>query len=175
MEWEKLVGAFKLLNAPYSKAYKAQPPTEASIESINRALGIVLPPAFIRFARECPIYGTWFASIGEDFESFMHILELNRLFHEAEGDESNDPLPCDPLPSWLVMINHGHDGDCDCYDTRIRNEQTGDYRIQYWRDRKGPRNRTWNTFHEYLEFHVQHWARDARWTRKDLDEFLSSS
>jgi len=126
MEWEKLVGAFKLLNAPYSKAYRAQPPTEASIARINHSLGIILPPALIRFARECPIYGTWFAIVGEDFESFMHIIELNRVFHETEGDESGDPLACDPLacdplPSWLVMINHRHDGDCDCYDTRSRN------------------------------------------------------
>lgn len=135
MEWEKLVGAFRLLSAPYSKAYGAQPPTEVSIERINRSLGIVLPPVFIKFARECPIYGTWFASIGEDFESFMHLLELNRVFHEAEGDE-----PGDPRPPWLVMINHGHDGDCDCLDSRTYKERTGDYLIQHWRDRRGREN-----------------------------------
>jgi hypothetical protein len=171
MEWENLVRAFSLCNGPYSRAYKAQPPTETSIGKINRSLGIVLPQAFIRFSRECPIYGTWFASIGEDFESFMHIVELNRVFHQPEGDE-----PGDPLPPWLVMINHGHDGDCDCYDTRTRNELTGDYLIQYWKDRKGPSRRSWQTLHEYLEFHVRNWAKEVRGAaRQEVDDLVDRS
>lgn len=168
MEWETLVRAFDLYGGVYSKAYRAAPPTEASIREINKVFGIVLPPAFIRFARECPIYGTWFASIGEDFESFMNIVELNRVFHQPEGDE-----PGDPLPPWLIMINHGHDGDCDCLDSRTYNEPTGEYLIQHWRDRKGPGKLKWETFHECLEFHVRNWARRRNGeTRQKLDALL---
>jgi hypothetical protein len=67
----------------------------------------------------------WFASIGEDFENPMHILNLNRIFHTEPGDGYM------PLPEPLVLINHGHDGDCDCIDTRVQNAE-GEYSIIYW-------------------------------------------
>jgi hypothetical protein len=49
---------------------------------IDQVLKVTLPPAFARFAEECPIYGTWFVSIGADYESWMHILKLNEGFRE---------------------------------------------------------------------------------------------
>jgi hypothetical protein len=62
-----------VINEPYAKAYVAAPATAESIERINRALNISLPGTLVRFAEDCPSYGTWFASIGADYDSYLHI------------------------------------------------------------------------------------------------------
>jgi hypothetical protein len=93
MEWAKLMEIFSLCNQPYDGAYRASPPTADSIRRIDQVLKVTLPPAFARFAEECPIYGTWFASMGADYVSWMHILKLNEGFREP--DHEGKPLPPD--------------------------------------------------------------------------------
>jgi hypothetical protein len=88
---------------PYIK-FPSRPPTAESVKRIESALGITIPPLFIEVATACPAYGGWFNSIGDDYEHHTHILILNASLH-AEG-----------LPSRYVLINHGHDGDCDAWD-----------------------------------------------------------
>ena len=95
-------------------------PTESSIRIISERLGFTLPSDFIAFANICPAYDAWFGSIGEDFESPVHILEVNAEFH------SPDIL----LPAELIVINHGYDDDLDCYDLR-KTEEESRYSICY--------------------------------------------
>lgn len=84
--------------------FPSRPPTTESVKRIESAFRITIPPLFIEVATACPAYGGWFNSIGDDYESHAHILTLNAALH-AEG-----------LPSRYVLINHGHDGDCDAWD-----------------------------------------------------------
>jgi hypothetical protein len=126
---QQLIDLYTLGATPWRGCFSAFPPTVESVLRINHELDISLPESFLDFANRCDCYGVWFASIGEDFENPLHILNLNRLFHRDEGDGYT------PLPETLVLINHGNDGDCDCIDTRVQNAE-GEYSIIYW-DCKG--------------------------------------
>jgi hypothetical protein len=122
---QKLIDLYTLGATPWRGCFSALPPTVESVHRINHELGIKLTESFLDFAGRCDYYGVCFASIGEDFESPIHILNLNRIFHTDNGDGYT------PLPETLVLLNHGHDGDCDCIDTRVQNVE-GEYSIIYW-------------------------------------------
>jgi SMI1 / KNR4 family (SUKH-1) len=123
---EQLAELFAFGATPWAALYKATPPTTASVSRINHDLGIELPTSFVAFAALCPRYGTWFASIGDDYDSYLHILRLNIGFHADDiEDEPNH------LPPWLILFNHGHDGDCDCFDTRSRTS-SGEHPLLYY-------------------------------------------
>jgi hypothetical protein len=129
-------------------------PTAESVSRINRELGIVLPVSFVEFSRRCPGYSTLFASIGEDFNDAYHILNINRDFH---GDE-----PHYRVPSWLVVFNHGHDEDCDGFDSRKLGAD-GEYPVVYWDASQGVGfdNARWpvfTRFNDYLEFTLTYHA-----------------
>jgi hypothetical protein len=125
----------------------APTPTAQSIARINRDLGIELPQSFVDFSRQCDCYDAYFNSIGEDYESDSHILTRNHVFHgDAEGYNA-------PLPPHLILLNSGHDGDCECFDTRTRNP-AGEYPILYWDAEGGPGSaptRPLLTFSHYVE------------------------
>lgn len=94
---------------PYSNEwYPSEPPTSESLKRIEQELGLTIPPSYADLARVAPNYGVWFGSIGPDFDSLNHILKLNAAFHQ--GDEEYAAFP-----SQFILINHGHDGDCDCW------------------------------------------------------------
>ena len=137
-------------------------PTEASILRIQSTLGIILPQSFIEFARQCPSYCcALFASIGENYDDDCHILNINREFH------SNEPPR---VPAWLIVINHGHDEDCDGFDSSQR--RGDEYSIVYWDASQGLAfdNSSWpahQSFHDYLEFMIIHYARARDKTRAD--------
>lgn len=121
----QLVQLFDLGSAGYKHRcpQPAPAPTAQSIARINRELGIELPESFVDFSRQCDCYGWYFSSIGEDYESDSHILTRNHVFHtDAEGYT--------PLPEYLILINSGHDGDYDCFDTRTR-DSAREYPIVY--------------------------------------------
>jgi hypothetical protein len=122
---QQLIDLYTLGVTPRRGCFSALPPTVESVRRINHELGVRLPESFLDFARRCDCYGVWFASIGEDFESPTHILNLNRIFHTDYGDGYM------PLPEPLVLINHGYDGDCDCIDSSVQNAE-GEYSIIYW-------------------------------------------
>jgi hypothetical protein len=119
-------------------------PTPLSLKKINEQLGISIPPDFIKFAEAYTVYDIWFASIGDDIDNHNHILSLNKIFRE-EG-----------LPSHLVMLNHGYDGDCDCWDTR-QISASGEHPILYYNLDSGQESMEsseywFASFREYLEY-----------------------
>ncbi|MBG87583.1 MAG: hypothetical protein CMO80_11880 [Verrucomicrobiales bacterium] len=48
---------------------------------------------------------------GDTNDHDIHIIRMNCIFHGL--DEA-------PLPERYILINHGHDGDCDCWDLEER-------------------------------------------------------
>lgn len=80
-----------------------------------------LPSLFVEVARACPAYGGWFGSIGDDFDSHNHLLAINRSFR----DQGLSPR--------YVLLNHGHDGDCDAWDTAAPPSVDGAFPIVYFR------------------------------------------
>ena len=128
-----------------SPMYHAMPPTARSVERISTELNLRLPQDFITLAEMCPVYGGWFASIGEDYARPIHILELNRWLHTE----------IDVVDS-LVMFNHGHDGDCSCWDLRSLSDQGEhpivDCKVDVTYFSGGLKIvRRYNCFREYLE------------------------
>lgn len=140
----------------YGRLYHAKPPTCESVAKIQSSLGITLPEIFIEFAKRCPRYGVWFASIGNDYDNHIHILKLNEIYHGTTSDS---------LPAHLIMFNHGHDGDCDCFDISAKVADVNEYPLVYCsipedEDPSPPTSviSIEKTFHEYLE----RWAIDMK-------------
>ena len=118
-----------------------------------------VPPLFIEVAAACPSYGGWFGSIGDDFDSHNHLLGINRAFRE-EG-----------LIPRYVLLNHGHDGDCDAWDVRAERSANGEMPIVYFNydcDGRGLRGLrpSAKTFAEYIDAFVR--ARAPRCPEKAL-------
>jgi len=124
--------------------YPSKPATEQSIVHIESTLKFTIPQDFVEFSRLVPNYGVWFGSIGDDYASHNHLLRLNEAFHQAEGSSV-------ALPAHWGLINHGHDGDCDCFD--IRNVgSSGEYPIYYINvDSPGQQVLVATSFREYLD------------------------
>ncbi len=146
---------FRISNKAWD--WRVCPPTANSIDRIEHELGLKLPGDYVRIARECPCYGTWLAGIGEDFDNGLHILQLNRLFKSQTEDGDDAYLP---LPSRYVLFNHGHDGDCDCWDTQ-ETVETGEHPIVYIdldADELIPGPVRYRGFREYIEQYALHQA-----------------
>ena len=90
-------------------AFPSEPPTPKSIARIEKQLGLQIPKIYIELAKLTPNYGVWFGSIGPDYASHNHILTLNTAFHRGNEESA-------ALPVHFVMLNHGHDGACDCWN-----------------------------------------------------------
>lgn len=116
--------ALRYDNCPGYVVCTAEPPTDKSIKHIQKELGLTLPKSLIEFAKHSELYGNWLASLGPDFESGTHILELNRYWHSSEAEEQ--------LPDNLIVINVGYDEDLNCLDTDIYNDDSGEFYITYW-------------------------------------------
>jgi hypothetical protein len=133
--------------ANFAPVFRAQPATASSVELIQKTLGITLPSCFIELSRLCPSYGGWFASIGEDCDdTIIGILQVNRVFHDININEGS------ALAANLVLLNHGHDGDCDCWD--LSAQQNGnEYPIVFCNvESITPVTKLLAlTFHEYVE------------------------
>lgn len=97
--------------ATHNMNWGASPPTEKSIARIYDRLGVRIPDTYQQIASSCPNYGAYLNGIGEDYGHDVHILMLNQVFHNLDKDSP-------PLPAHFVLISHGHDGDCDCWDVR---------------------------------------------------------
>ena len=144
---ETLIELWEIAFEPWASfpMLQAQPATASSIELIQKTLGITVPSCFVELSRRCPTYGCWLASIGEDCDkTTIGILHLNRVFH----DISEGPA----LAANLVLLNHGHDGDCDCWD--LSAQQCGnEYPIVYCNvESTAPVTKVVaSTFHQYVE------------------------
>ncbi|HYE17619.1 MAG TPA: hypothetical protein VEA69_04200 [Tepidisphaeraceae bacterium] len=128
--------------------YPSRPPTPDSVARVESELAIRVPGSLVEVARACPSYGGWFGSVGDDFESHNHILSINRAFR-AEG-----------LSSRYVLLNHGHDGDCDAWDTGAPADRNGELPIVYFnyncdrRELRGLRPSA-GSFAEYVDAFVR--------------------
>jgi hypothetical protein len=131
-----------------SSWYPSRPPTDTSVQRIHAELGFRLPVLFIEIADACPEYGGWFGSIGDDYASHNHLLSINRAFRE-EG-----------VSPRYVLLNHGHDGDCDAWDTESESSASGERPIVYFnydcdrRELRGLRPSA-TTFAEYVDAFVR--------------------
>jgi len=152
--FETLTELFSIATEPwgYSSWYRAATPTRPSIERIQHELGITIPEDFVRLAKACPSYGGWLASIGRDYKRPVHILNLNKSFHAAEDGCA--------LPRHLILLNHGHDGHCDCWDAK-QVTASGELRVVYiGLDSPRPKSvqSRFNSFRDYIEHFVLHYA-----------------
>jgi hypothetical protein len=157
----KLASVF---DAVMNHPVKVSPPTARSIARINAELGIELPPSLIGFAQRSEKFGAWFCSLGEDYDSYFHILGMNRDFHAPDRD---GVYASGPMPSYLVMINHGHDDDCDCLDLRVPRSPEGEYSIAYWSPGEDDRTLA-SSFADYLRVHLDHWVEHTSKDRRAL-------
>ncbi len=150
----------------YSGWYHVAPPTKSSVAKIQDALGILIPEDYIRIATACPCYGGWLAGIGDDYEHRCHILTSNHILHNPSDEPDNF---AHPLPAHMVMLNHGHDGDCDCWDVREATA-SGEHPIVYLcleSDILEPIGDRFDDFRAYIEkFAVQHAPRAGKTRRR---------
>jgi hypothetical protein len=132
--------------------FQAVQPSAQSIERIQRELGITIPADYLRIASSCPSYVGWLASIGEDYDHHCHILSLNAAFHSPDAPPA--------LAQHFVLLNHGHDGDCDCWDIRgptVSGERPIVY-VDLESDAPEPSGRRFETFRAYIEDFVRYSA-----------------
>jgi len=150
MPFEIVTELFTIATEPWGNSswYHAGPPTRPSLERIKGELGVSIPEDFVRLAKACPSYGGWLAGIGRDYKRFVHILNLNKAFHTVDDGPS--------LPRHLVLLNHGHDGDCDCWDTR-QVTKSGEPCIVYVNlesPKPVPSQSRFDSFRDYIEHFV---------------------
>jgi hypothetical protein len=148
--------------AAHDRRWGAAPPSDKSITSIEQSLGLRIPSAYRRIAIACQNYGAYLNGIGEDFDHEIHILRVNRVFH----DTSREPGDMPALPVHFVMITHGDDGECFCWDVR-QQTATGEHPIVHiglesaW-DGTPARvridKRQFLSFHAFLEDQVIYYA-----------------
>src|SRR5688572_13474313 len=149
MPFELVAELFEIATQPWSLRpwSRAKAPSAESIARIQRELGMRIPEYFVRLATACPSYGAWLAGIGDDLENPDHILKHNRFFHDTTPTETS----WRPLPPHLIMLNHGYDGDCDCWDTRVVTA-AGEHPIVYiCVDDVVPERESFQSFAEYAE------------------------
>jgi hypothetical protein len=157
---DRQVEVFDLL---MNYTWDVSPPTAASIARINAELGIELPPTLVDFARRATKFGAWFCSLGEDYDNFTHILAMNRLFHAGQRGGYKRWRP---MPKHLVIFNHGHDDDCDCFDLRLPRSPQGEYWISYWSPGEDDRSLADN-FPYYLGQHLLAWGANLHKDRRE--------
>jgi len=112
------------LRAVWGDRMGADPPTsdyatDASIEADELALSIRFP-ASVRYFMQYSNFG--YPLVGPGDPRRQTITWLNDYYRN-----NFDWV----MPQELVMFSGGHDGDCDCFDTRTT-DADGEYPIVYW-------------------------------------------
>lgn len=157
VEFKKIAELFRI--ATHDMDVGAAKPTAKSLAKIEAALGLEIPDVYRRIANECPNYGAFLNGIGEDYEQEVHILRLNQVFHDRA-------ISRPALPPHFVLISHGHDGDCDCWDLRVKGS-AGEHPIVQVNLEKAREdapavvrvaNEHFETFREYLISIALHYA-----------------
>lgn len=159
--FDTLVELFTAATEPWNpqrisrKGDLLEPPTPWSVEQIQHEFGVIIPNDYVRIAQACPYYETWLAGIGEDYDHPHHILPTNHLFYTRTG-EPDDYRQI--LPAHLIMVNHGYDGDGDCWDAR-EVTSTGEHPIVYLSvdaERLKLTDRRFDSFQAYIEDFAWH-------------------
>lgn len=126
---DKMSGLFDVVST--SCFHVIAPPTRASIRKINEHFGVPLPPSMVDFVQSVQCYGSLFAGLGEDYNNQMHIIKINSQYRKMRRRKHGDKWRR-ALPREFIVINHGHDDDCNCIDTGDWNAASGEYRLTYW-------------------------------------------
>lgn len=130
----------------------ALPPTSNSILRIEEVLKIHLPKSFIAFAQHSKQYGNWLASIGEDYRSETHIINMNQ---ESHGSSSNEIQK----PSNFIIFNVGYDEDFNCFDSETYDEDIDEYLITYWYPGVDLRESSlYGSFYNYMHAQILGWS-----------------
>jgi hypothetical protein len=152
------------------------PPTSRSLRRIRQTLSIELPQSLIDFTRQSGACRNWLASLGEDFDSPLHILHVYARVRRIRRRALHGGGRWEYVkPPGFVPINHGHDADFDCLDTSEKSAESGEFPIQYWSPPRilGPTRNT--SFSEYMEETIRAWAANARQPIRDrVFELLSN-
>lgn len=128
--------------------HRAEPPTKESIARIEQELGIKLPHSFLRFTAAAPNYGNWLASIGPDYDSPTHILNINR------------PGQVLGKPQKFIIINVGYDEDYECIDIETLDRLSGEYLITYWSPGVDLReSELYESFMDLMISNIRFWAK----------------
>ena len=124
-------------------------PTEETIQATEAALGFTFPPTFRRFI----VRARYYLSITADLNHPYSLVYENQWLHEKSEEYY--------LPKFLILFMGGHDGDCNCFDSRFRDEN-GECPVVYWdaenmteKDIEGLKP-THSSFLEFLAFITEH-------------------
>ena len=117
---------------PYARkdSMVSMPPTRESIDKIQEHFGVMLPKSFIEFAKKSKNYDCWFTSIGEDYQSYNHIIRVNSRYKNMRRRKSGHWVNIKP-DNFLVIHSDYHDV-CLCLNSDKKNESDGEYEMQYW-------------------------------------------
>jgi len=127
-------------------------PTKSSLSVIQKHFDFQFPEDLIEFSSISKRYGAWFASFGEDYDNGFHVIRVNAGFRSQRRRVGGSWRNI--FPRQLVVINHGHDDDCDCIDTQDVDDVTGENAFYYWSpELEVPEKRT-ASFKHYLENHI---------------------
>lgn len=136
------------------------PPTAASIRRINDALSIQLPVSLLQFASNSCACHHWLASLGEDFDAYHHILRTTSRARKFRRRVLGVRGAWEQVkPAAFIPINRGHDHDYDCLDADSLDPSTGEYAIQYWAPPRIFGNGRFDSFPEYMAWHIRAWAK----------------
>ena len=153
---------------PYSVEKWPSPPTARSIRRINETLSIRLPDSLLAFVTQCGACHNWLASLGEDFESELHILKVaartRRIRRRIIGGKGRWEYVRPPL---FVPFTHGYDDDYDCLDGASFDASTGEYVIRYWSPPRIFGGTGYDSFPEYMEATIRYWASHAKKPQKE--------
>ncbi len=102
----------------------AQKPSQDSILKIEQHFNITLPKSLIAFAQASQHYGNWLASLGDDYDSYTHIIRVNSYLRRCRKSRR--------IPSNLIAFTVGYDEDYECFDLETYDSNTNEYKILYW-------------------------------------------
>lgn len=153
---DKMIRVFDELAGGYWANFER--PTTQSIAHINQHFRVKLPAALVEFAYRSEHYSTWFAGLGEDYANPMHIIRITSHYRNMRRRKHGDKWRR-AMPGQYIVINHGHDDDCDCIDTADWNAETGEFRLGYWCPGMEALEFRQDSFLHYINWQTLHHAR----------------
>jgi len=153
---DKMVRLFDALAGGWGADFER--PTTKSIKHINQHFGIELPASLVEFAYRSEHFSTWFGGLGEDYANPMHIIRVTSHYRNKRRRKHGDKWRR-AMPRQYIVINHGHDDDCDCIDTADWNAETSEFRLGYWCPGMDTLEFRQDSFLHYINRYVLDWAR----------------
>jgi len=114
----------------YRDSLTTYSPTEKSINEIEDHFRIRLPESLIEFCLASINYDSWFTSVGENYQSFNHIIRANSHYKKIRRRVGG--VWKYKKPSNFLVINAGSHDKCLCIDTNKYCKVSGEFGLQYW-------------------------------------------